>query len=58
MLEPRWAAVESVQEGLPEDDSPLLDAYAGAVIGALAIAIGNPVARLSLRPVEVPATGA
>ncbi|HLZ98519.1 MAG TPA: trypsin-like peptidase domain-containing protein [Steroidobacteraceae bacterium] len=35
MLEPRWAAVESVQGDSPEDDSPLLDAYSGAVIGAL-----------------------
>ena len=35
MLEPRWASVESVQEESPEDDSPLLDAYSGAVIGAL-----------------------
>jgi S1-C subfamily serine protease len=35
MLEPRWASVESVQEEPPQDDSPLLDAYSGAVIGAL-----------------------
>jgi S1-C subfamily serine protease len=35
MLTPRWASVESVQEESPEDDSPLLDAYSGAVIGAL-----------------------
>jgi S1-C subfamily serine protease len=35
MLEPHWASVESVQEESPEDDSPLLDAYSGAVIGAL-----------------------
>jgi len=35
MLEPSWASVESVQEESSEDDSPLLDAYSGAVIGAL-----------------------
>jgi len=35
MLEPRWASVESIQEESPEDDCPLLDAYSGAVIGAL-----------------------
>jgi S1-C subfamily serine protease len=35
MLTPRWASVESVQGESPEDDSPLLDAYSGAVIGAL-----------------------
>jgi S1-C subfamily serine protease len=35
MLTPRWASVESVQEESQEDDSPLLDAYSGAVIGAL-----------------------
>jgi S1-C subfamily serine protease len=35
MLEPRWASVESVQAESPQDDSPLLDAYSGAVIGAL-----------------------
>jgi S1-C subfamily serine protease len=35
MLTPRWASVESVQEESTEDDSPLLDAYSGAVIGAL-----------------------
>src|SRR6202142_920933 len=35
MLEPRWASVESVQEEASQDDSPLLDAYSGAVIGAL-----------------------
>jgi S1-C subfamily serine protease len=35
MLTPRWASVESVQEESTEDDSSLLDAYSGAVIGAL-----------------------
>ena len=35
MLTPRWASVEDVQGESPEDDSPLLDAYSGAVIGAL-----------------------
>lgn len=35
MLEPRWASVESVAGESPPDDSPLLDAYSGAVIGAL-----------------------
>jgi S1-C subfamily serine protease len=34
MLTPRWASSESAAEE-PVDDSPLLDAYSGAVIGAL-----------------------
>ena len=34
MLTPRWASSESAAEE-PADDSPLLDAYSGAVIGAL-----------------------
>jgi hypothetical protein len=35
MLTPRWAALESVPEESSADDSSLLDAYSGAVIGAL-----------------------
>jgi S1-C subfamily serine protease len=35
VLTPRWASVESDREESQEDDSPLLDAYSGAVIGAL-----------------------
>jgi len=35
MLEPRWASAEGIQDESPQDDSPLLDAYSGAVIGAL-----------------------
>jgi S1-C subfamily serine protease len=35
MLAPRLASGESVPEESPDDDSPLLDAYSGAVIGAL-----------------------
>jgi S1-C subfamily serine protease len=35
MLNPRWAAMDSVSDESPADDSALLDAYSGAVIGAL-----------------------
>ena len=35
MLTPRWASFESAQEESSSDDVALLDAYSGAVIGAL-----------------------
>jgi S1-C subfamily serine protease len=35
MLEPRWASLENSGDGSTTDDSSLLDAYSGAVIGAL-----------------------
>ena len=35
MLAPQWVAAENVAGGTPVDDSTLLDAYSGAVIGAL-----------------------
>jgi S1-C subfamily serine protease len=35
MLTPRWASVEASGEESSDDDSSLLDAYSGAVIGAL-----------------------
>jgi S1-C subfamily serine protease len=35
MLEPRWASLENSGEESTADDSSLLDAYSGAVIGAL-----------------------
>src|ERR1700693_5752473 len=35
MLEPRWASLENSGDESTADDSSLLDAYSGAVIGAL-----------------------
>jgi S1-C subfamily serine protease len=35
MLEPRWVSAENLSEDSPGDDASLLDAYSGAVIGAL-----------------------
>jgi S1-C subfamily serine protease len=55
MLTPRWAS-ETVAEESP-DDSPLLDAYSGAVIGALervapAVAIGDRMIAIDDQPID------